>query len=173
LAQGGFIDDEFGATAGSFELPLVRALGGFVGDLPTSWAILGKNVLRPNVEGAEKVARPRYSQGKVHKVTALVRNGKSWPLFGAGEFWHRTLLANPSASEVALALRRQTERAAGDKPSHVYRLLVFLEALVSDGWVIATHDPSQPQIATMSPIDVLHAHVAADGEAGELSQAAV
>jgi hypothetical protein len=166
LAQGGFIDDEFGATAGSFELPLVRALGEFVGSLPRDWCISGKNVLRANLENAEKEYRPRYFNGRVQRIPAWVRDGRIWPLFGAGEFWHSTLGTDPSASEVALALRGYTERVGGDARTSAYRLLVFLEALVADGWVTARYDPGQPDIATMSSINVLHAHVDAGQEAG-------
>jgi flavin-dependent dehydrogenase len=147
LSQGGFIDEDLSAGLAGMALPLLKEMNEYLGDGDVTLAVSKTNVFRLSLEGATWDRRAQYQNGRVLPIRCLVREGKIWPMGGRYEFWYRLLSQNPNIADVILELRCMAEKVARqDQSSEIYQLVVALEALISDGWVTATHDKSQPLI---------------------------
>jgi flavin-dependent dehydrogenase len=151
LSQGGFINDEFVAGLAGLALPLLREIGDYMGESETSMTVQKTNVFRPLLEGAKEEPRASYKEGRVTAVTCLTRNGKIWPLTGPFKLWHAWLRDNLSVDELVLELMCQAEKLNRLNPgAEIYDMLVALEALISDGWVEASLDPTQRMIGKVT-----------------------
>jgi flavin-dependent dehydrogenase len=147
LSQGGFIDEDLTAGLAGFALPLLREMSDYLGEENTTLVVARTNVFRPNLDGATQEVRAEYKNGRVLPVSCLVKDGKIWPMGGRYEFWYKVLTEFTSIADIILELRCQAEKCnPRDQRSELYQLVVALEALISDGWVEASYDPSQPLI---------------------------
>ncbi len=146
LAQGGFIDEDAGASAGSFALPLFKDLAAYLGDIDTQSPVYLNNVFRLNVEGATLDSRPRYREGRVLKGEGYVRNGRLLPLHYPFGFWIEALQAEPDIYQLKKVFKAYLLRIHDERErARVYvQMLPALDAMISDGWVCAEHDPDQP-----------------------------
>jgi len=151
LAQGGFIDDSFAPSTGTFSLGNLKQFGDFLGETPTDYAPTKNNVFLPKLEGAKRDIRSQYADGKVIRVDCFSRGAsKVWPLVGPGQFWHRVLQADPTVQEIKIELVCEEERLRAPRGSYQFQLMLFLEALIDDGWIAASYDPAQPLIGAIA-----------------------
>jgi flavin-dependent dehydrogenase len=156
LAQGGFIEEEGGPSAGTFQIFVARKLGGFVGPVDSQFSVAKNNVFKLSLEGTAQEQRAKYSGGRVVPIRCLVRNGLFWPLDDRWLFWYRTLQSVPTVKEIALEIRCHAEKTRVKIGEEAYLLLSYLEALIAEGWVEASFDPEQPLIGAISIENVVY-----------------
>ena len=146
LAQGGFIDEDAGASAGSFALPLFKDLAAHLGDLDARSPVYTHNVFRLDLEGATLDARPRYREGRVLRGRGYVREGRLLPVSYPFDFWIEALRTEPDIDRLKELLRAYLLRVADERErARVYvQTLPALDAMINDGWVTAAYDPSRP-----------------------------
>ena len=160
LAQGGFIDEEGGAGAGGFALPLLKDIGSFLGDLKAKSPVYANNVFRLDLDGATLDARPLYGEGRVRRGGGYVRDGRLLPSGYPFDFWIDALEKGPDIHALkerfkAYLLRIPDERLRAE----VYvEMLPALDAMIHDGWVRATYDPAQPCFNEQFRYALVHSH---------------
>ncbi len=151
LSQGGFIGEDLTAGLAGLALPLLREIGDYMGENDRTLVVARTNTFRLALEGAQEEIRAQYEKGRVIQVKCLAREGKVWPLAGRYQLWYEWLKAEYKMADLILELRCEAEktnkRAQG---AEIYEFVVALEALISDGWVEATHDPGQPLFGKIS-----------------------
>lgn len=148
LGQGGFINDDFTASVAGLALPLLHEIGEFMGATDRNLKVARTNSFQPTLEGAVEEVRADYKGGRVTQIRCLVRNSKVWPLAGRCGLWHEWLTGPKlSVSDLILELRCAAEREnPRDQAGEIYLMVISLEALISDGWIDASLDPTQPLI---------------------------
>ena len=151
LSQGGFISEDFNAGQAGFALPLLREMGDYLGEADSSLVVSRTNVFRPNLKGASEEQRAQYEMGRVASVQCLMRDGKIWPMTGLYKSWFEWLREPIKVTDLILELRCEAEKInPRNQGAAIYDLVVALEALISDGWVEATYDPSQALIGKIT-----------------------
>ena len=146
LAQGGFIDEDAGASAGSFALPLFKDLAAYLGDLDAESPVYRNNVFRLDLDGATLDSRPRYEGGRVLRGEGYVRNGRLLPTGYPFGFWIESLKTDPNIHQLKETFKKYLLRVADERErARVYvQTLPALDAMINDGWVRASHDSAQP-----------------------------
>lgn len=79
-----------GRTAG-YPLPIIKQLSGYLNDLRPTAILYRCDRFRLDLEGAERIARPHYSKGKVGRAEAYVRTGHTLPIQPPFDFWSDAL----------------------------------------------------------------------------------
>lgn len=147
IAQGGFIDDDAGFGPGGFSLDQVKELGEFIGDLEYPDSVSQNNVFRLDLAGAVWRDRATYGNGFVHKSPAYMRGQRVLPVTGVFETLIGILERNSSADGIIANIDQlaRTHYQNSDYMANVIvRIPQALEALILDGWVTASRDPSMP-----------------------------
>ena len=160
LAQGGFIDDEGAVGVGSFALPLIKDLGGVLGGIEVQSPIYSNNVFRLNLDGATLYDRPLHQGGRVRRGGVWGRAGKALPNDHPFEFWIEALRQEPDIHMLkerfkAFLLRVEDPQR---RASLYVEMLPALDAMIHDGWVRASLDPSQPCFNEQFRYSLVHPH---------------
>ena len=166
LAQGGFIDEDGGAGAGSFALPLLKDLVPYLGDLETPSPVYSNNVFELDLVGASFDPRPLYAEGRVRRGDGYVRDGRRLPLDYPFEFWVDALQRRPNILQLNAALLGylQTVPDERERAARYVELMPALDALIQDGWVRASNDPSLPRFNEQFRDALVHPHRMARAE---------
>lgn len=162
LAQGGFIDEDLNTGIGSFSLSAVRTMGLFLSDLPQGSVVNQNNVFKLNLTGAEKRPRAHYSGGRVLKGDCYYRDQKVLPVVDTAEIWIAILSQVSELPDINRAMADLHRRHGNDyqfKTAIAPRLVTTLEAMITDGWVIATYDPKIILPPPTAPQASVHSHV--------------
>jgi flavin-dependent dehydrogenase len=145
LGRGGFVDEDMqvgGIGAFSFNglHQIAQRLSKDAGNL----AYAGFNHFELQLEGANRVYMPLYWEGTVKKVPAFERDGKVLPLLGHMGIAHALLQKSPTINRSKDELEDKL-RALGVESNDIAKatFLECLEALIRDGWVTCSIDPSQ------------------------------
>jgi len=149
LAQGGFIDEDLYIGNGGIEIAGIRDFAEFLyGGTPES-PISKNNVFKLNLAGATWHDRAIYFEGTVRKDPGYLRGNKLLPISGVFEFWVE-VLQRESKLPAILALwgkvREQHKDNAEFRTSIGSQMPAALEAMILDGWVDASYDPSLPLV---------------------------
>lgn len=146
LAQGGFISEEVTAGVGGFTLLFLKGSKDYLGDLKHESPLEANNVFALNLAGATWKDRAWYRNGGIVKDPCYVRDGKVLPVSEAFEFVVHILQQRTKLPDIIQLLNGELARNA-DNPRLLHLIRQFpeaLEAMVFDGWVAASHDPSMP-----------------------------
>jgi 2-polyprenyl-6-methoxyphenol hydroxylase-like FAD-dependent oxidoreductase len=147
LAQGGFIDEEFAIGLAGFSLDQIKDLGSHLNEVKPADHLAANNVFALNLEGASKIDRAIYPPGQVKRSPCLERQGIVLPIVGPTDLAMHLLKKSPKRNEIAAGLLEVARRYSTNE-SFVSGVLapfeVTLEAMISDGWVKASHEPSIP-----------------------------
>ncbi len=147
LAQGGFIDDSLVAGVGGYTFGAVKSLGTFISPMTFENPLTKNNVFKINLEGSHEEDRAAYRDGTVVRFKAHVRDGKIWPIQGVFEVLFYILNRFKTLPGFLQELNRLAEANSYDEN---FRIWVFdnvpsaLEALIADGWIIPSYNPSLP-----------------------------
>ena len=160
LAQGGFIDESAGASAGSFALPLFKDLAAYLGDLKSESPVYTNNVFRLDLEGAEFDARPLYREGRVLRGGGWVRAGRLLPTGHPFGFWISALELGLDIYALKERLRSYLLSIADErKRARVYvETMPALDAMIHEGWVHASLDPEKPCFNEQFRYTLVHPH---------------
>ena len=147
LAQGGFIDNDANLGPAGFSIDQVKTLGTFLAEVPTDSVLKTCNVFKLNRQGAFEKPRAHYGQGFVSETRCLVRGSRVLPLVGIFEFVTDVLKEASTTSEIAEVLKRKIAEQNNDQGfinEVIGRVPHAIEAMTSDGWIVATYDPATP-----------------------------
>lgn len=160
LAQGGFIDEELGAGAAGFALPLLKDLGGFLAELEADSPVYTRNIFRLDLEGAARETRAIYDAGRVRRGESYVRGDKRLPIRFPYDFWLAGLERKPDIHALKEALKVfLLHLPEGEERSGAYvEMMPALDAMIADGWVEASFDPGQPCFNQQFRYATVHAH---------------
>lgn len=147
IARGGFIDDDaiFG-TAG-FALHQVKELRNYLVDMKTFDAIEKNNIFELDLTGATWTNRSVYRQGRILKDPCYVRGERVLPLTGAIEVLVQVLQRESKLPGISAMLQKIAEEQKTNvhfMEEIMMRIGSALEAMIADGWVKASYDPSMP-----------------------------
>ena len=146
LSTGGFADEVPGlAFAGTFEIKAIKGLLGRFGGEEAGWAVRSKNVFKLNSEGAHQEFQALYHNGRVHQTPSLRRGANTLPIVGTYKYVYNALKRENEIQMLAERFMYESERDGRPASQDVAtKCLETLEALVSEGWVKASYDPSLP-----------------------------
>jgi len=144
LGQGGFIEHTSGTNLGGCGLLIAKEIvGAFTGE-EAPYVIVGKTHFTSDLEGAEKDWMAEMRGGRITRRRLYRRDGKVLPMVGLPAFLIQLLRTERSYSELCrvpvpdLAMNNES---IGDPTKVQIEVLKTMEALVSDGWVIARIEP--------------------------------
>ncbi len=145
LGQGGFIERNSGTSVGGYGLFLgKKIISSFTGE-EAHYEIVGKSHFKLNLEGAEKDWTGEMQNGKITRRRMYRRDGKLLPMLDVMGWLTTFLKTERTFEELVMATRNyamEIGQAGPIFPKFWEEVLTDLEALVSDGWVIARTDPS-------------------------------
>lgn len=147
ISRGGFIDEEATVSLGGFTLPSLKGSKDFLTDLKFDSPLETNNVFKLNLEGATTKKVAMYFDGRVTETQCLVRGDRVLPMTSAVP-----LLLQILGKESAMGRIHEALLAVGKANQHneyfVNKVLPqvspLMEAMVRDGWLIASRDPKQP-----------------------------
>lgn len=145
LAQGGFIDEELTIGLAGFTLDQVKSLGEHLTDLRPAQYVAENNVFDLNFDGAQQTHRAIYTMGRVEKRPCYERGDRVLPSIGCTDLVIHLLRNNRTRVEFDAALWEVADVYKDNEifVMHVLALVeITLEAMIADGWVKASFDPS-------------------------------
>lgn len=147
LAQGGFIDEEFAIGLAGFTLDQVKDLGSHLTEIQPTEHVAGNNVFELNLDGANRIDRAVYPKGQVKRSPCFERDGRVLPVLGSTDLIIHLLQKGTERNELAGNLL-DVARHYSTNETFVFQVLapfeITLEAMISDGWIKATYEPSVP-----------------------------
>jgi flavin-dependent dehydrogenase len=149
LGQGGFINEDEETGTSGFSIDQLKVLGDYISDLQPDGVLNRNNVYTLDLSGATWKERAAYKEGRIERTDAYVRDERMLPLRGTFGFLIDALQRDSRLSSLVQRIRDYTERYRYDenlRAQVIHDILQSLEALVADGWVRASHDPSMPLI---------------------------
>lgn len=147
LSQGGFIDDNATFGAAGYSLEQIIQMGEFVTDIETANLSAKNNIFELNLRGASSDFRAIYHEGRIHRDECFTRDGKLLPLVGPIELWVQILQRAKKLPDIHRLLMEVAEKRKDDfefMENVMLRIGMALEAMITDGWVKASYDPSLP-----------------------------
>jgi len=153
LGQGGFIEHTSGTNLGGCGLLIAKEIvGAFTGE-QAPYVIVGKTHFRTNLDGAEKSWTAEMGNGRITRMRMFERDGKVLPMVGLTAYLTQLLKTEKSFTELAQMPVPQLQLNQGhvDPAKAQLEILKTLDALVSDGWVVARTDPNA---AAFPPINL-------------------
>lgn len=147
LAQGGFIDDDAVFGTAGIEVNQLKDMRQFMLDMEPTDANVKNNVFELDLAGATWSNRALYVLGTVRKDGCYVRGNRLLPLVGPVDVLVQVLQKETKMPGISAMLNQIAERHKGDKmyfEEVMQRLGVAMEAMIADGWVKASYDPSLP-----------------------------
>lgn len=147
LAQGGFIDEDASFGAAGFSIDQLKDLGDFMHDVEVPTVLTSNNVFKLHLRGAQWRDLAYYREGRIEKVGAYVRNGKTLPLVGVFEAVVDILQRDSRIPGILECIRQLAEN---NQNNYEYMTGVILkiheafEAMISDGWIEASYDRAIP-----------------------------
>jgi flavin-dependent dehydrogenase len=148
LSTGGFARDVVPgvARAAGWNLGHVRHMVDRFSDDRTAWQISTNNVFQLNVDKAQQEYIAFYDMGQVHPVRCYVKGKSQLPLLGLYEMLAEVLGKYRDMRDIADVVWRICQKGAfGENPSLSFaRAMETLEAMIVDGWVLASLNPKRP-----------------------------
>ena len=167
LSTGGFTNETYGgAGAGFFSIEAVKQFAQRMTDTPAEWAIGRFNVFRMDVKGARRSSVAAFHEGRIVLEDSLVRDGHELPFTGLYGVVIQTLHSRSAITDVAQGfLDYFRENPWLDDPNASVRYAFHtLEAMIAEGWVVASLDPSKPRLrfSTHDETPCMHLHAPED-----------
>jgi len=145
LAQGGFIREDLTTGTGSFSVQAIRALGEYLTEVPTDSPLATNNIFTLNLASATWTERARYGEGKVMKQDGYEREGRLLPLDGLFDLLVNILQRQKTSRGIVDMIKAGAESMRDDPALRHHIVISALrawEAMILDGWVTASYDPS-------------------------------
>jgi flavin-dependent dehydrogenase len=149
LAQGGFINEDLTVGTGAYSLNGVKALSEFLSDFEPSQPFDKFNVFELNLAGATWRDRASFALGRVKKSQAYVRGERVLPVEGVFQLVVDILQKESTVQGFVKRLAEAVEPLRtdpGQRSGVILNAIQALEAMINDGWVTASHDPSKELI---------------------------
>lgn len=147
LARGGFIDEDLSVGVGGYSLPSIKAMGGKLGDLSQESPFGRYNVFKLDLKGASWKDRASYDGGKIKSTPCFVRGERVLPIEHHLEGVVTVLQSYSDITEIVDVFRGALQGLFSDSATveeHFHSGMAVIEAMVTDGWIQCSCDPSRP-----------------------------
>jgi flavin-dependent dehydrogenase len=150
LGTGGFTDETDGtAYSGTYTLTAIKQFTSRFSGQETSWAVYDNNIFQLNADDVVEEQRAVYNGGRVLQTPCLRRGDRTLPLHMFYKVVYEALRKECEIQFLAERFIFEAQRQGLVISTEVARAcLETLEALVTEGWVTASYDPTKP------PLDV-------------------
>ncbi len=150
LGTGGFVDHNIvGSGHGGYSLRLAKQIAGSFLGTGSRYLAEGKNVFHLDVEGAEKIWGARLESGRILRHRAYRRDGRYLPNLNVYALIAKLAKNGGTAQSIfdALMAEINTHRPPPDVANQfIADAFDAIEAMIADGWLKASYDPSQPAL---------------------------
>jgi flavin-dependent dehydrogenase len=153
LSQGGFIDEDASIGAAGFDLDQIKELGEFMNDLTPTDTIDKNNIFRLNLAGATYSDRASYAGGQIAKTACYTKGERVLPIIGPIELIVEILQRYHKLPDIVsnlMSIANDKQHDADFMMKYIVPIGQTLEAMINDGWVDASYDPSLP-LAPLPP----------------------
>jgi hypothetical protein len=146
IASGGFINEDCYLGAGGFTLAAIRDSGDYLADVAVDSPLEKNNVLILDLAGATLREFAVYVNGRVGKAPCHVRGERFLPLSEEVVLLIKILRQQSELRMVIRALNSIIQQAPTDPglARIAWNAPATLEAMIHDGWIKATYDPTLP-----------------------------
>ncbi len=147
LGQGGFINEDEETGSSGFSLSQLKQIGNFFGTVEPSGILEKTNQFELNFAGATFNKKARYDQGQIEITEAYNRDGRTLPLRAEFAFLVETLKTDKTWPGIIAKIMAAAEpyRPNPDRRTRIiHSILQALEAMITDGWVTASHNSAFP-----------------------------
>ncbi len=142
IAQGGFITTDLRIGTGGFSIANTLKLGEFLNDLGDAQLSLERNnILKLNLNGATWKEIAVYHKGRIYKEACYVRGERILPLHSQ-MLMLVDLLQKESRYPVLMRQLGELAKTNGFVAQALPDVPEALEAMINDGWIDASYDPS-------------------------------
>ncbi len=152
LGTGGFVDhNTVGAGYGGYTLRLAKQISGNFLGTGSRYLAGGKNVFRLDLADAEKDWGARLDRGRINRHRAYRRGDRLLPNLGLYALVMEVTRSGSSAAKIWSALTQKIQTARMDAATAsqlVNDAFDVIEAMVADGWLLASHDETQPALSS-------------------------
>ncbi len=154
LGTGGFTDDNLGQVGvGGLDLAGARQVSQIFFDADYEWKLANNNILRLNVENADKTTIPSYEDGTIKAIPCYIRGAKRLPVYGLFDILIKCL---EREKEIVRVVNLATAMLAKSSDKNEVQLwlnqtLQALEVMVGEGWVRAKLDINKPRLNVGAP----------------------
>lgn len=155
IAQGGFIGQDLRIGTGGFSISATLKMGEFLSDLVPETPIEKNNVLKLNYKGAERKKVAVYHNGRIFKEDCYIRGDRMLPLFSQVLMLHDLLSENPSYPALMQKLQ-QLAKTNAFVAKALPEVPDTLDAMINDGWIDASYDPTKPLIKRTLQTRTIH-----------------
>ncbi|CAN5400834.1 hypothetical protein BH11ARM2_BH11ARM2_38700 [soil metagenome] len=162
LSSGGFTNENFGgAGAGFFSIEAVKQFAQRMTGTSSDWAISRNNVFRMDVKGARRSSVTAFHEGRIYLEDSLVRDGHELPFTGLYGVVIQTLHRYSAIGDIAQGFLKYFRENPWleDVNASVRNAFHTLEAMIAEGWVVASLDPTQPGLRFSTPDETLCMHL--------------
>jgi flavin-dependent dehydrogenase len=153
LSTGGFSDEIIGHVGiGGLDLGGAKQVVAIFGDDDSGeleWEISKQNVLKLNLEGAEKIKMPVLKAGRILQADCYVRGTKRLPMVGGFPTVIAALGSTDNAVEAWKMIQKaMTPRAKNQQELGLKVMLAMqaMESMLVDGWVEGSVDETKPKL---------------------------
>jgi len=159
LAQGGFINEDEETGSSGFSILQIKQLGAFLNDLQPESVLNKNNVFRLSLDGAVREDKASYANGEISSIVTYRRGERLLPL-NRNSFGFLTAVLERYCHwpEINKAINGSVEHLRPNpelRITTIFRILQAFEAMVLDGWVTASYDPTLPlQDVTLTSDDI-------------------
>lgn len=155
LGTGGFVEEDMGTGGfGTVALIALHQITQRFSENPARAEIDGSNMYVLRLRGATEVQVASYSNGRVHALPALEREGKILPLYGMFGHVVEALRENSQADKVMKFLfKRLHDVGSGFSDAAEIHIFGCLEAMARDGWISCKRSDRLPPAEFEIPMD--------------------
>jgi hypothetical protein len=155
LGTGGFVDhNTVGSGFGGYSLRLAKQISANFLGTEARYLAGGMNVFHLNLEGAEKDWGAWLEDGRMTRHRAYRRGNRMLPSIRMFSLLISVTREGATATQIWSALMDKATSSRMDGPTltqFVHDAFDAIEAMISDGWLTASRDESQP--ALEAPVD--------------------
>lgn len=157
LAQGGFINEDATFGVGGFSFSFLKNSGEFLAELEVDSPLSRSNVFELDLTGATYKDRAGYRDGRVYRDQCYVRGERVLPVVGVIDFVVYLLQLERTSAGILKRVREEASRRRSDPGfmADLRKIPQALEAMILDGWVRASYDPSLPLLNASGTAEVV------------------
>lgn len=154
FASGTFTNDSPTATLAHHSVATAKYLAQHITQQEVTWEVAKVNRLRTNFDGASEEQAAEFYGGSIHPIRCYRRDGKILRLSNLNELLVKGIQAEPDSVKLFGLIQAHFQRYAShpaEVQERMIRSVEALEALLLEGWVTGSHDPSRPIVNMKTP----------------------
>jgi hypothetical protein len=113
----------------------------------------GKNVFKLSLAGAKEVGLSHLENGRIHRVKAYARNGRTLPVAGSYQVVIDALNRSSDIDKILPIIQSECARRSGAAEAHLAanEALQCLEMMAINAWVTCSHKKGKPALEMTTP----------------------